>query len=83
GVYSFNDVAVGDRTITAAATGYITNTKTVTVTDGGVADGRIELTPGVTPTPTPPCEPVELDAEPEPLKLLREESATETVTVTC
>ncbi|MCJ0976070.1 carboxypeptidase-like regulatory domain-containing protein, partial [Pseudomonas sp. PS1] len=38
GVYSFDNVAVGDRTITAAATGYITNTKTVTVTDGGVAD---------------------------------------------
>ncbi|MEP9411366.1 MAG: carboxypeptidase regulatory-like domain-containing protein, partial [Candidatus Brocadia sp.] len=41
-------------------------------------------TPVASPTPTPPpCEADEITADPRPLRIVRETSATETITVTC
>lgn len=90
GAYVFRDIAVGDYTVTAFADGYLPNSTTATVNAGQMTRADILLTPQVpTPTPspvtspTPTCNAAKLDAELEPLELKKEESADETVRVTC
>lgn len=76
GVYCFPPLAEGEYIFTAEAEGYVPESKEVIITIGHPPDLNFALTPITTI-----CEPTELDAEPEPLTLLREESATETVTL--
>ncbi|BBO16413.1 conserved hypothetical protein [Candidatus Brocadia pituitae] len=91
GVYSIAGISVGQHTITASASNFATSSQTVIVVEGkpnpqtGKNIFNFALTSTVipTPTPTPTCKAANLDAKPEPLKLLRGRSADETVTVTC
>jgi hypothetical protein len=89
GVYAIQDVPVGAQTLTAEAVGFAPSSQEVTVVTGNPNPGTganffsFALTGG-TPTPTPtPCVPVEMTAAPKPLKIVREQSAEETVTVVC
>ncbi|TVM04366.1 MAG: hypothetical protein CV087_00275 [Candidatus Brocadia sp. WS118] len=83
GVYIIQNVPVGAQTVTASTTGYLPSSKEVTIEEGlpnpqtGKNIANFALTAGE------PCEVANVDAEPEPLKLLREASAEETVTLTC
>ena len=52
-------------------------------TDNWLQDWTAVDAYGMLVATTPPCEVAEVDAEPEPLKLLREESEEVTVTLTC
>jgi hypothetical protein len=91
GVYAIQDVPIGAQTLTAEAVGFATSSQGVTVVTGNPNPGTganffsFALTGGTpTPTPTPtPCVPVEMTAAPKPLKIVREQSVEETVTVVC
>ncbi|TVL99634.1 MAG: hypothetical protein CV087_17380 [Candidatus Brocadia sp. WS118] len=81
GVYSIPGISVGQHTITAFASNYATSSQIVIVEEGAPNPQTGKNIFNFTLTPT--CNATNLDAKPEPLKLLREGSAGETVTVTC
>ncbi|MBE7445569.1 MAG: carboxypeptidase regulatory-like domain-containing protein [Planctomycetia bacterium] len=94
GVYAIPNVPVGAQTLVSEAAGYVSSAQDVTVAAGnpdpqtGANIFRFALntegTPTPTPTPTPePCVPVKMKASPKPLKIVKETSAEETITVFC
>lgn len=93
GSYTIADVAAGDYTLTATATGFESSSQSVTVTAGAATTANFDLvpsvpgtpTPTVGPTPTPPeCDTVDsVDASPSKLSIKRKASEVVTVTVTC
>jgi len=90
GSYTIADVAAGDYTVTASATGYDSSSQPVTVVAGAIAPANFALaptipgtpTPTVTPTPTEVCEPESISVSPTSLSLKRKKSGEVTVTVT-
>ncbi|MCF6155683.1 MAG: carboxypeptidase-like regulatory domain-containing protein, partial [Candidatus Brocadia sp.] len=87
GAYTFRNIAAGDYTLTASATGYASASQSATVITGKNTRADFALSSVVTPTPalTPPptCEANLLVAFPKRLRLQTEESAEETITVFC
>ncbi|GAN34668.1 MAG: hypothetical protein DYG83_16235 [Candidatus Brocadia sp. AMX2] len=53
GAYAFRNIAAGDYTLTASATGYTSASQSATVTTGKNTRADFALTSGGTPTPTP------------------------------
>lgn len=90
GAYAFRNIATGDYTLTASASGYITASQPVTVATGETIRADFELIPG-TPTPTPLASPIPtplcpaevIEASPKTMLLNRRESDEETITVLC
>ncbi|MBE7446441.1 MAG: carboxypeptidase regulatory-like domain-containing protein [Planctomycetia bacterium] len=92
GVYAIQNVPVGAQTLVAEAAGYASSAQDVTVATGnpdtqtGANIFRLALNTEGTPTPSPTpesCVPVKMTGSPKPLKIVKEQSAEETITVVC
>ncbi len=94
GVYVIQNVPVGAQTLIADAVGFTISSQDVTVLAGnpnpqtGANIFNFVLTTAGTPTPTPtptpePCVPVEMTASQKKLKIVKEQSAEEIITVVC
>lgn len=93
GIYAIQNVPVGAQTLTAEAAGFTSSSQDVTVVAGNPNPGTganifnfamASGTPTPTPTPTPePCVPFKMTAGTKPLKIVKEQSADEVITVVC
>jgi hypothetical protein len=93
GIYAIQNVPIGAQTLTAEAAGFTSSSQDVTVVAGNPNPGtganifNFALaggTPTPTPTPTPEaCVPFEMTAGTKPLKIVKEQSAEEVITVVC
>ena len=90
GAYAFRNIDTGDYMLTASATGYTSDSQSVTVTarettrvDFALTSGIPTPTPSASPIPTPLCQAETIAAFPKRLRLQKEQSDEETITVLC
>jgi len=83
GTYTIPDVAAGDYTVTASATGYDSSSQPFTAVGGAATALNFALVPTLptTPTPTPNCVPKSISASQSKLMFKRKQSKDLTVTV--
>jgi methionine-rich copper-binding protein CopC len=84
GFCPFRDLAAGDYTVTASASGYTSETQAATVTGDGTTVVTFALSAVPIQTPTPVlCDAEKIEASPEEIKLQKKKKATVLLSIIC